>query len=252
MPLGVIQGVCTAIGDPTLAMTLVSGIGGVDSAAPSYAFWELGRMVRASASLTAAFDAGVEGLLERLRATDDADSTAFLQAFDDFTYEFGSRGPNEWETSAPSWETDPDLPLAAIDRMRLADDDHAPRRHQEAMADGREAAIPGVLAAVEGDPETHGQLAAALAAAPVFLAGRERTKTNIIRLVNEMRVGSHALGQRMVERGLLREAHQRIDAERRRARRVPRRPGAVGRHDQGARGAVRAALRPRAAVRVRR
>ena len=201
VPLGVIQGVCTAIGDPTLAMTLVSGIGGVDSAEPSYAFWEMGRAVRASASLTAAFDAGIEGLLERLRAADDADSTAFLQAFGEFTYEFGSRGPNEWETSAPSWETDPDLPLAAIDRMRLADDDQAPRRHQEAMAEGREAAIPGVLAAVEEDPETHGQLAAALAAAPVFLAGRERTKTNIIRLVNEMRVGSHALGQRMVARG---------------------------------------------------
>ena len=126
---------------------------------------------------------------------------ASSKAFDDFIYEFGSRGPNEWETSAPSWETDPELPLAAIDRMRLADDDQAPRRHQEAMAAAREAAIPGVLAAVEGDPETHGQLSAALAAAPVFLAGRERTKTNIIRLVNEMRVGSHALGQRMVERG---------------------------------------------------
>ena len=69
------------------------------------------------------------------------------------------------------------------------------------MAAAREAAIPGVLAAVEDDPETHGQLSAALAAAPVFLAGRERTKTNIIRLVNEMRVGSHALGKRMVERG---------------------------------------------------
>jgi pyruvate,water dikinase len=54
---------------------------------------------------------------------------------------------------------------------------------------------------VEGDPDTHGQLAAALAAAPVFRAGRERTKTNIIRLVNEMRVGSHVLGRRMVERG---------------------------------------------------
>jgi pyruvate,water dikinase len=201
VPLGVIQGVCTAIGDPTLAMTLVSGIGGVDSAAPSYAFWEMGRLVRGSASLTAAFDAGVDGLLERLRGTDDPDANAFLKAFDDFTYEFGSRGPNEWETSAPSWETDPELPLAAIDRMRLADDDQAPRRHQEAMAEAREAAIPKVLAAVEGDPETHGQLSAALAAAPVFLAGRERTKTNIIRLVNEMRVGSHALGQRMVERG---------------------------------------------------
>ena len=202
VPLGVIQSVCTAIDDPTLAMTLVAGIGGVDSAAPSYAFWEMGRQVRASGSLTQAFDGGVDGLLERLRGTaGDAEVDAFLKAFDDFLYEFGSRGPNEWETSAPSWETDPELPLAAIDRMRLAGDDQAPRHHQEGMAAAREAAIPGVLAAVEGDPETHGQLAAALAAAPVFLAGRERTKTNIIRLVNEIRVLNQALGHRMVERG---------------------------------------------------
>ena len=148
----------------------------------------------------------------RLRADDDADAKRFLEAFDDFIYEFGSRGPNEWETSAPSWETDPELPLAAIDRMRLADDDQAPRRHQEAMAAAREAAIPGVLAAVEGDPETHGQLGAALAAAPVFLAGRERTKTNIIRLVNEMRVGQPRARAAHGRARLLRQAHQRVDA----------------------------------------
>ncbi len=202
VPLGVIQGVCTQIGDPTLAMTLVAGIGGVDSAAPSYAFWDLGRQVRGSSSLTAAFDGGVHGLQDRLRAAaGDPDVDGFLKAFDDFLYEFGSRGPNEWETSAPSWETDPELPLAAIDRMRLASDDQAPRRQQEAMAVARAAAMPKVLAAVESDAETHGQLAAALAAAPVFLAGRERTKTNIIRLVNEIRLASQALGHRMVERG---------------------------------------------------
>jgi phosphohistidine swiveling domain-containing protein len=202
VPLGAIQGVCSAIGEPTLAMTLVAGIGGVDSAAPSYAYWEMGRQVRASTSLTEAFDAGLEGLAARLRGrAGDPDVDSFLKAFDDFLYEFGSRGPNEWETSAPSWETYPELPLAAIDRMRLADDDQAPRHHQEAMAAAREAAVPGVLAAVEGDPETHGQLRAALAAAPVFLAGRERTKTNVIRLVNEIRVAIHALGQRMVARG---------------------------------------------------
>jgi len=203
VPLGVIQGVCTAIGDPTLAMTLIAGIGGVDSAAPSYAFWEMGRQVRSSASLTTAFDAGIDGLEARLRAAaGDPDVDAFLKAFDDFLYEFGSRGPNEWETSAPSWETNTELPLVAIDRMRLADDSQAPRHQHEAMAGAREDAAPGVLAAVEGDPETHGQLTAALAAAPVFLAGRERTKTNIIRLVNEIRVAMHALGERMVERGV--------------------------------------------------
>jgi pyruvate,water dikinase len=202
VPLGVIQGACASVGQPTLAMTLVSGIGDVDSAAPSYAFWDMGRMVRASATLTAEFDAGVRGLEGRLRSRDDADAVAFCRALDGFLYEFGSRGPNEWETSAPSWETEPELPLAAIDRMRLADDADAPIDHQASMAAEREAAAPGLLAAVEGDPEVHGQLTAALAAAPIFLAGRERTKTNIIRLVNELRVGQRELGRRMVERGL--------------------------------------------------
>jgi rifampicin phosphotransferase len=91
----------------------------------------------------------------------------------------------------------------AIDRMRGASDDQAPRRHHAEMATAREEAVPRVLAAVEGDPETQGQLAAALAAAPVFLAGRERSKTTIIRLVNELRVGCYELGRRMVERGVL-------------------------------------------------
>jgi rifampicin phosphotransferase len=202
VPLGVIQATCTAIGRPTLAMTLVSGIGDVDSAAPSYAFWRMGRQVRASATLTAAFDAGVPGLADRLRGSDHPDFVAFCAALDEFLYEFGSRGPNEWETSAASWETEPELPLAAIDRMRHVDDADAPLDHQAAMATDREAAIPEALEAVAGDPEAHGQLTAALAAAPIFLAGRERTKTNIIRLVNELRIGQREMGNRMVERGL--------------------------------------------------
>ena len=255
VPLGVIQGVCTAIGDPTLAMTLVAGIGGVDSAAPSYAFWEMGRHgARRRRRSPPRSTPGVDGLLDRLRARrrrrrrrrSSRRSTTSL-------YEFGSRGPNEWETSAPSWETDPELPLAAIDRMRLADDDQAPRHHQEAMAAAREAAIPGVLAAVEGDPETHGQLSAALAAAPVFLAGRERTKTNIIRLVNEMRVGSHALGQRMVERGYYTKPTSGSMLERRRARRSSSPiPSAWVDTIKEREAQYERAVRPRAAVRVRR
>jgi pyruvate,water dikinase len=201
VPLGVIQAICTAIGQPNLAMTLVSGIGEVDSAAPSYAFWTMGRQVRASEALTAAFEQGVAGLAERLRASDHPDARAFCTSLDEFLYEFGSRGPNEWETSAASWETDPELPLAAIDRMRLVDDAEAPEDLQASMATDRAAAAPGALEAVAGDPEAHGQLQAALAAAPIFLAGRERTKTNVIRLVNELRIGQRELGKRMVERG---------------------------------------------------
>ncbi|HEX3090744.1 MAG TPA: hypothetical protein VHQ23_18975, partial [Ilumatobacteraceae bacterium] len=88
VPLGVITGVATAVGRPDLIMPIFSGIGDVDSAAPSHAMWTLSRL--------------------------DPDSAEFASAFDEFLFEFGSRGPNEWETRSPSWETKPSLALVAI------------------------------------------------------------------------------------------------------------------------------------------
>jgi pyruvate,water dikinase len=60
---------------------------------------------------------------------------------------------------------------------------------------------------VEGDPETHGQFVAALRAATIFLAGRERSKTNAIRLTHEMRLALFELGRRYVERGIFDSAN---------------------------------------------
>ena len=53
---GVLAGVADALGDPSMPMRLVSSVGDVDSAAPSQAMWEISRIVRASAALTAIFD----------------------------------------------------------------------------------------------------------------------------------------------------------------------------------------------------
>ena len=44
--------------DPTLTVRLIGNAGDVDSALPSFALWDLSRVVRADAGLTAAFDAG--------------------------------------------------------------------------------------------------------------------------------------------------------------------------------------------------
>ena len=54
---------------------------------------------------------------------------------------------------------------------------------------------------VEADPATHGQLAAAIGCSVAWLPGRERTKTNNIRVIHEMRMSMRELGRRMVERG---------------------------------------------------
>jgi pyruvate,water dikinase len=203
VPVGVIAGVCQSLGDPTLAMRLCAGLGDVDSAAPSLAMWHLGRLAAASPVLTSAFEAGVEGLPTRLAAADSEDAAAFLAAFDRFVYEYGSRGPNEWETSSPSWETDPALALAAIDRMRVAPEDAAPDSNGAALAADREALGAELTARLADDPETQAQFVAALAAAKVFLPGRERSKTNVIRMVNEFRILFNEVGRRMVDAGIL-------------------------------------------------
>jgi len=175
VPVGVISGVATAVGRPDLIMPIIAGIGEVDSAEPSHAMWALSRLDPASVEFAAAFEA--------------------------FLYEFGSRGPNEWESRSPTWETRPALALAAIDRMRLAPDSAAPATHLAERAAMREAASAELLAMVEADPETHGQLAAAIGCSKAWLPGRERTKTNNIRLIHEMRMPMRELGRRMVERG---------------------------------------------------
>ena len=175
VPVGAIGAVATAVGRPDLIMPIVAGIGEVDSAAPSHAMWAMSRL--------------------------DPDSAEFAAAFEQFLVDFGSRGPNEWEARSPTWETQPSLALAAIDRMRLAPDSADPALQNAERARQREAASAELLAMVEADPAVHGQLAAAISCSKAWLPGRERTKTNNIRCIHEMRMPMRELGRRMVERG---------------------------------------------------
>lgn len=179
VPLGIITAVATAVGRPDLVLPIIAGIGDVDSAAPSHAMWAMSRLTPDSAEMSAAL-------------------TAFVE-------EFGSRGPNEWETRSPTWETMPELALAAIERMRQAPDSMAPGTQNALRARQREEAAATLLAMVESDPATHGQLAAAIASSKAWLPGRERTKTNNIRLIHEIRMPMRELGRRMVERGVFDE-----------------------------------------------
>ena len=222
VPAGIITEVCTAIGRPQDILRLIAGLGDVESAAPSLAMWTLGRQVAASETLTTAFEEGLDGLDARLRDLEDDDGRAFAAALDDFLVAFGARGPNEWESSCPTWETDPVLALAAIDRMRLSPDDADPATRHSGLVADRERLSAEITDLLAGDPETQGQFAAALQSAKVFLPGRERTKTNCVRHVHEMRMAAHEVGRRMVERGVFpavnsygmltfSELHQAID-----------------------------------------
>jgi len=201
LPVGVLGQICAAVGRAGEEIKLISGVGDVASAAPSMAMWKLGRMVAADPALAAEFDKGVEGLLGRLQNAGPA-GEAFLGAFRQFIKDFGSRGPNEWEAMYNTWETRPELALAAIDRMRLAPADADPAIRNRQMAADRERITGEISAMLAGDPETQGTFLAAARAATLFQAGRERTKTNNVKLIQEARMAMHLLGRRLVDQGL--------------------------------------------------
>lgn len=202
IPLGIINQTCEALGRPEAALSLIAGIGDVDSAAPSHALWRLGRMVAASPALTKLFDGGVDGVLDDLGDAGE-DGRRFAEAFAEFLFHYGCRGPNEWEASIDSWETDPTLALAAVDRMRLSPDDADPALRNRQRAAERERLAAELIPLLDGQPEAQGQFAAALRAAPLFMAARERTKTNAIKVVNELRMGTFTMGRRLTAEGHL-------------------------------------------------
>jgi len=201
VPLGALAQICAAVGRPEDAMRVISGVGDVESAAPSQAMWQLGRQVAADPALTAAFDAGLDGLLDRIAQAGPA-GKPFLTDFDDFLHKFGSRGPNEWELRNHTWETRPQLALAAIDRMRLAGPEAAPEGRNRQMATERERAVAKISTMLAGDAATQGMFQAAANAAVLFQAGRERTKTNAVKLIHEARMAMHMVGRRLVAAGL--------------------------------------------------
>ncbi len=62
---------------------------------------------------------------------------------------------------------------------------------------------------IAGDPETAGLFEAALRSAQLFLAGRERAKTNCVMVINELRMALYEYGGRLVERGVDRPTSSR-------------------------------------------
>ncbi|MFK8024448.1 MAG: PEP-utilizing enzyme [Ilumatobacter sp.] len=204
---GALGAVCEALGDPSLSIRLLAGIE-VDSAAPSHAMWDLGRIANDSAAVSAAFAAGPDGVLDALRADGGEEATTFLAAFDEFLFEHGSRGQNEYDPLSPSWEVKPRIALAAIDLMRRSDESQAPAaRHDVAVAE-RDRIATEIREKVAGDAETAGMFEAALGSAQLFLAGRERAKTNVVAIINEIRVALREYGRRLVERGVIGEVDQ--------------------------------------------
>ncbi len=198
----------TAEIDPTMVTSLLSGFGDVDSADIANSIWDLSRQARRSSVLTALFDQGVDGLLERVRSSTEPDAAAFAAAVDDFMYRNGSRGPNEWDLYSSSYETKPSLLVSAIDRLRGNDDAADPRAGERRGAEERERLFARLQNSMSGNAEALAMLSTGLHSAMVFMVARERSKTNNIRALHEMRMCFDELGRRMVAAGHLAHAKQ--------------------------------------------
>ena len=204
---GALAAISEGVGDPTLAIRLLAGIE-VDSAAPSHEMWTLGRAARESAEVSAAFDAGPDEVIAALESSGGEDARRFLAQFRQFLHDHGSRGQNEYDPRSPSWEVKPRIALAAIDLMRRSDDSRAPSIRNAASVDERDRVAADLREKIAGDPETAGLFEAALKSAQLFLAGRERAKTNVVRVINEARVALYEYGRRLVDRGVIADAEQ--------------------------------------------
>lgn len=199
LAVGALAQICTKqLSDPDLAVHLLGGLGDVDSAAPSSALWALGRQVGASRVLSEAFDQGVAGLWDRLTAAGaEPEVAAFVSAFATFLDRFGSRGPNEWDTAFDTWETNPELPLALVDRMRATDDSHDPRRRASELAEEAAALEQATLLRLKRPSKPI--FRRILAASRLYSRSRERSKTTVVKLIHGARVRSMELDRRLLE-----------------------------------------------------
>lgn len=199
---GAVQAVCAAIGRPEDAVKVMAGLGNVESADSSFALWDLGRMVRGSAELTAAFEAGVDGVLERIDAS-SADGAAFHAAWRGVLADCGHRGPNEWDARSHSWTTRPALALGLVDRLREQDDDKSPHAARARAVTERARVAAEIGEVLFADAEAGGTFAAGVKSAGVFLAMRETGKNACIRVIHEAKLAMFELGRRMTERGVI-------------------------------------------------
>ncbi len=176
---GILADAAAAAGEPGLVTHLIGASGDVHSAQYSQALYEIAKTVRDTPEVMAAFDEGADDVLDRLAGVDAAAS--FLEQFEGFVAEHGHRGPNDWEFSARTWDSNPELALAAIDSMRRTDRDLSPSTRLGDDDEKRQAAIAKVRPHVKFMDKMN--FDKAIKAAPYWAQGREGTRDRAIRFM---------------------------------------------------------------------
>lgn len=156
-----------------LLVSILGGIGDIESAAPAVAMWNLSRL--------------------------EAESPEYEASFDQFLAGFGTRGPNEWDIGSDPWNFRPEMATAAIDAMRPADESHAPGTQSTRLAKVRDDA----LAEVRGELNRidRFQFDKAYKATVLFSQARERSKTTVIKAIHAVRRAQNVMHLRAAVNG---------------------------------------------------
>jgi len=199
----VVGPIAASLGFPNATTEVFAAIGGVASAATAERLWKLSRLARDSKRVGAELDAGIDGVIGRLRASGDQTAERFIDEIEQMLAVDGHRGPNEWDISSDSWVLRPELPLVMIDQLRHQDDSQAPAARAAALAARREHVIAELMQAVAGDEATKGLLAYGLRSGTVFYRAREQVKDAAVRAMLEAKLPFVELGRRLAERGVI-------------------------------------------------
>jgi pyruvate,water dikinase len=158
--------------EPEASANISVGVGGVESAEPASELWRLSRL--------------------------GADTDDFRDGFAAFLNRFGSRGPDEWELASHTWGTDPEIALAAVERIRNADREDPVAEHAH-LAERRHQALGTVERSVPRPVRPMFRRAAQLTADGA--AGREFAKGTIVLALYAMRLALFELVRRGQEAG---------------------------------------------------
>ena len=199
---GILFAIGQAIGDPTVPMKLISGIGDVDSAEPSYALWELSRMIRVqrradrsvrrrcrrvARPLARVGHRRRQGVPRRLRRVHDRVRLARAQRMGDQRRLVG------------------DQPATAADHARPHPPAETTMNRRASATRPKPPSDCSVIEEVRAKVQPLGEeLAAQFEGALVagnMQAFRERTKSTIVIPVNELRVIFNELGRRHHDAG---------------------------------------------------
>jgi rifampicin phosphotransferase len=200
---GVVGAIAASLGFPDAAVEVFSAIGGVTSAATAGRVWQLSRLARDSGRVGAELDAGIDGVIDRLRASADQAAETFLKGFEDLLAVDGHRGPNEWDISSDSWVLRPELPLGMINQLRRQADDQAPEVRAAALRARREQLVAELMQGAAADDAAKGLLASGVRSGTVFYQAREQVKDAAVRAMLEAKLPFVELGRRLAERGVI-------------------------------------------------